>query len=343
MNREDILPILAICVVLFLLEIAYFSLARYFKIIDRPNKRSSHQEPTIRGGGIIFVFAWFLYFFIAESPFQYVSIGLLLVSLVSFIDDIHDVGSLTRLLFHMMAFSFCFYELNLFNLLPIWGIVCLYIVSIGCINAINFMDGINGITALNALSIILPLRLMQTHYMLDGPLFYIIIALVVFLFFNYRKKAKCFAGDIGSVSLGYIIIFIILGLLFGLYEPHEGLVGLTKDKIAFHPKYILLLLFFGVDSILTIVHRIILGENIFKAHRWHLFQLLTNEVGWSHLAVSALYGILQFIATYYVLYNKVSAAATILIILFFSIIYILAKIIIMKKYMKQDKVVEATL
>lgn len=337
MKKEDLIIILSITFLFFLIELVYFKIADRYKIKDRPNSRSSHKRSTIRGGGIIFPIAWVFYWIGSGFQLSFVTVGLLLVAIVSFVDDIRNVSNLTRLLIHAIAFTLCFYELHLFELLPIWAIVCTYIVSIGCINAVNFMDGINGITSLNALSILVPLFLISIDNCFLEPLLYIIIALIVFSFFNVRTKARCFAGDVGSVTIGYIFIFIILGLMFNLWEPASGLIDLKKpESLIFHPKYILFLAVFGVDSILTIVHRLILGENIFRAHRRHLFQLLSNEMKWNHLLVSFVYASIQLFITFWVLSSRINTTCIILTIAILSFIYVFSKMYIYTKHKPQD-------
>lgn len=313
----------------FIFELVYFRIAAYLRIKDRPSSRSSHKKSTLRGGGIIFPLAWFVYFLCSDFSFPLTTIGLALVSFISFMDDVKSVSSKLRLLFHTAAFTLCFYELGLLAIMPWWGLISLYIVSIGCINAINFMDGINGITGLNALSILVPLFLIGDQGYFQEPLIYLILAIIVFLMFNFRTQAICFAGDVGSVSMGYILIFIIIGLMFNLWTPDIGILGIEKPKIInFEIKYILLLAVFGVDSILTIIHRLILKENIFQAHRRHLFQMLSNECGWHQLVVSSLYGIIQLLITIWVLNTPITPTLTVIIISVLSAVYLITKLIL---------------
>ena len=105
------------------------------------------------------------------------------------------------------------------------------------------------------------------------------LADVVFCFFNFRErgKAKCFAGDVGSVGVAYILLFMI-----------GSLVMATGDIT-----YLIFLLVYGVDGCLTIVHRIMLHENLGQAHRKHAYQLMANELGMSHIAVSLMYACIQ--------------------------------------------------
>lgn len=327
------IQILIILVVLFSIEIFYFKLADKFNIIDKPNERSSHTQITIRGGGILFPIAWIIYSVANGFAFPYFTMGILLVSIISFLDDRMDISSKLRLLIHLIAFTLCFFELNLFSILPWWAIMIAYIISIGCVNAINFMDGINGITGLYGLSILVPIyvyffgKTINTHFLM-----YMILSILVFGFFNFRKKAKCFAGDVGSVSLGYFLIFLLLGFMFHFWQSNQSELILNHSKYnGFDIKYILFLSLYGLDSILTIIQRLYLKENIFKPHRKHLYQLLANELKIPHLLVSLMYAILQILISFYLLNNEFSNIGIVLSLLIGVILYVIIKIGVLKK------------
>jgi UDP-N-acetylmuramyl pentapeptide phosphotransferase/UDP-N-acetylglucosamine-1-phosphate transferase len=315
-----------IVLVLIGLELGYIQLADRFNIIDKPNERSSHTRPTIRGGGVLFAFAWIIYFMLDGWHFPYFTVGMLCLAGISFWDDVKPLSNRVRILVHILAFSLCFYEIGIFSFLPWWGIVMAYIVAIGCLNAVNFMDGINGITGLYALSIFGPILWVYPGQWERNPLSILITSIVVFGWFNFRKRARCFAGDVGSVSIAYLIIFFVMGLMLNMWQIDEGnLVIKSGVYRGFEPKYILLLTLYGVDVILTLIHRLYLKENIFQAHRKHLFQYLANEMKWPHLAVSLLYAGIQSIISCWVLTSEVSLAQGVACILFFSIIYIVTK------------------
>jgi UDP-N-acetylmuramyl pentapeptide phosphotransferase/UDP-N-acetylglucosamine-1-phosphate transferase len=275
--------------VLTLLILFYFRLAVQFKIIDRPNQRSSHSRITIRGGGIIFPIALLLQALFSRFEFPLFTSGLLLISTVSFYDDLRPLSNKIRLLIHLIAVSLLFMQTDLLDY-PIWIIIFIYILVIGTINAYNFMDGINGITGSYSFITILSLYFInETHlvFVLKEWLIIVAISLLVFNFFNFRKKAKCFAGDVGSVSMAFIIIFFLLQLILK-----------TGDL-----KYIGFLLVYGIDSISTILFRLIRKENIFEAHRTHFYQYLTNVKSLPHLVVSALYMIVQLIVNLLIFYS----------------------------------------
>jgi len=263
-----------------ILMLLYFKVADRFNIIDKPNHRSAHTEITLRGGGIIFWFSALLYFVQHIQNNYFFFTGITLVSLVSFWDDIQSLSNKIRISIHFLSITLIFYDLGLFNLMPIWGIIITYILAIGLINAYNFMDGINGITGLYTLVVMGSLLYINTKVQLftDGSFIkYGMIASLVFLFFNYRKKAKCFAGDVGSIAIAFWIIYMVLKLIL-----------VTNSLI-----WLLFLAVYGVDSICTIIHRLYLKQNIFEAHRLHFYQVLSNEYKIEHRLVSLYYALVQ--------------------------------------------------
>lgn len=274
----------------------YFRIADHYNIIDKPNERSSHTQITIRGGGVLFPIAWFVFVIMNGFILPWATIGLLLISVVSFADDRVALSSRLRFLVHLIAFTCCFIELNLFHILPWWAVLVVYIVGIGCVNAVNFMDGINGMTALYSLSVLIPVQLYMYGALWTGSLFnYLMVSLLVFGFYNFRKKAKCFAGDVGSVSIGYILVFILLGFIFNRFNLNKDAMHIVSDQSSFHVniQYILFLTIYGVDAILTLAQRLYSRENIFEAHRKHLYQLLCNEYKLNHVFVSMMYALIQ--------------------------------------------------
>jgi len=274
------LILIAILIIsLFIAELIYFRIANHFNIIDQPNYRSSHTSVTLRGGGIIFPIGLLLYPVFFGFEYKYFLIGMTLISLISFMDDVKPVSNRLRIAFHLVAVAFMFYQLDLFNISFYWIILALILV-IGSINAINFMDGINGITGAYALITLLTLLYINAYivkYTISSFLITAIISVLVFNFFNFRTKAKCFAGDVGSVSIAFIIMFFMLALI------------IKTENFS----YLLLLLLYGLDTVTTIIFRLIRKENIFDAHRSHFYQYWANEKKVPHLAISAFYAILQ--------------------------------------------------
>jgi len=291
-------------IILMIIMLLYFRVADYFNIIDKPNLRSSHTEITLRGGGIIFWFSAFLYFVQHIQNNYFFFTGITLVSLVSFWDDIQSLSNKIRISIHFLSITLIFYDLNLFNSIPVWGIIIVYILAIGLINAYNFMDGINGITGLYTLVVMGSLLYVNTKIQLftDGDFIkYAMLASLVFLFFNYRKKAKCFAGDVGSIAIAFWIIYLIVKLI------------LSTNSLV----WLLFLAVYGVDAVCTILHRLYLKQNIFEAHRLHLYQVLSNEYKLQHRLVSLFYALTQGTVSFLVinLYQKIQAEILFLIVI----------------------------
>ena len=264
-----------VAILFVILELVYFKIADVFNIIDKPNHRSSHTTITLRGGGIIFPIAVVVAFILG-----YVSVPILmavgLVSIISFVDDIYPLPTLPRFLSHLIAVVLLLYDLNLLGI-EFWIIPISIVLLIGWINAFNFMDGINGITVLYAM-----VSLLTFGYLYQNedqfPVFILMgISCLVFGFFNIRKKAKTFAGDVGSISMAVFLAYFMLKLIF------------EKQQIG----YLLFFSVYGIDAIVTILYRIKNKENILQPHRSHLYQYLSNEMKWSHVSVSLLYAVIQ--------------------------------------------------
>lgn len=306
---------LIVLVLLFIAELFYFRVADRCNIIDKPNERSSHRRVTLRGGGIIFYFGALAYFLASGFEYPLFMLALTLVTFISFVDDIKSTKQVTRLLFHFSAMGLMFCQWGLFSL-PWWWIVIALIVCTGIINAYNFMDGINGITGGYSLVVLTALAIINAEIIpfVEADFIYTVIcSVMVFCFFNFRKKAKCFAGDVGSVSIAFIILFLIGKLIIQ-----------TGDF-----SWIVLLSVYGVDSVLTIIHRLILHENIGLPHRKHLYQIMANELKIPHVVVSAIYMALQLLIAIGLLWLPLSHW-----VYFFLVIGVLVIVYIcfMKKY-----------
>jgi UDP-N-acetylmuramyl pentapeptide phosphotransferase/UDP-N-acetylglucosamine-1-phosphate transferase len=291
-------------IVLMILMLLYFKVANHFNIIDKPNQRSSHTEITLRGGGIIFWFSALLYFVQHIESNYFFFTGITLVSVVSFWDDIQSLSNKIRIGIHFLSITLIFYDLNLFHLMPFWGVAVCYILAIGLINAYNFMDGINGITGLYTLAVMGSLLYVNTKIQLFTDAMFIkyaMLASLVFLFFNYRKRAKCFAGDVGSIAIAFWIIYLVVKLIL-----------VTESLI-----WLLFLAVYGVDAVCTILHRLYLKQNIFEAHRLHLYQILSNEYKIQHRLVSLFYALVQTGISLLVilLYQKVQDSFIFLIVI----------------------------
>lgn len=277
------LTYIIIAAILLVAELVYFKIADHFNIIDKPNERSSHSKVVLRGGGIIYVLGVWLYaaFFGLELwPFL---LGITLVAGISFVDDIHSLPDSVRLVVQFIAMGLMFYSWGIINWESWWIVILGLILCVGITNAYNFMDGINGINGGYTFALLVPLAWLnhKLQFVDQSLIIVAFLANLVFCFFNYRPKgkAKCFAGDVGSVGAAFIVLFIL------------GKLILTTGDFT----YIVFLAVYGVDSVLTIVHRILLHENLGEAHRKHAYQLMANELKMEHTVVSTIYTVLQLV------------------------------------------------
>lgn len=299
---------LLVALTLFLIEILYFRLATRYGIVDRPNHRSSHQNLTIRGGGIIFPIAIVLYSLFNGFAYPLFISGLFIISVISFFDDLKPLSRIIRLIGHLLAVSLLFLETGIEGY-AFWILALVGVVVIGTINAYNFMDGINGITGAYSFITLLSLYYINhsiIEFINQEVLIISIIAIVVFNYFNFRRVAKCFAGDVGSVSIAFVLVFFIMMLIIR-----------SEDF-----KYIGLLLLYGLDSATTIMFRIIRKENIFDAHRSHLYQFLANEKRWPHLSISFLYLFVQLLVNVFVVRNDHDIVNFVIISIIFGLFFI---------------------
>jgi len=276
---------LVVFALLFILELIYFRIAVKYDIIDVPNDRSSHSRVTLQGGGVIIWFAALLYL---SSYVSYEVIwaftGITLIAAISFIDDLVGLRQKKRLAVHFMAITCAFIASNFFSLYPWWTIIISYIGFVGIINVYNFMDGINGITSLYTISVLLSLQYVNLYmhpFVSPDMIWYLVIACIILLIFNFRKYAKCFPGDVGSITIAFWVVYLFLLLVLK-----------TNNLIWFG-----FLMLYGVDGGGTILHRIYMGENIIRPHRIHFFQLLSNERGIPQRIVSLTYFVTQAIVS----------------------------------------------
>lgn len=275
--------------ILIISELLYFRIADHFNIIDKPNKRSSHSTIVLRGGGVIFPLAMVIWavmmavqgdWGIVEDYLPFLA-GLLLVAGVSFWDDVKSLPDSLRLFVQFLAMILMFWSMGIMHWDMWWVVLVALAVCVGAVNVINFMDGINGITAGYALAVLVPLLLLnkEMQFVEVSYLAVAFVGVLVFCLFNFRPKgkAKCFAGDVGSIGIAFILLFAV-----------GKLVVKTQDVT-----YLILLLVYGIDGCLTICHRILLHENLGQAHRKHAYQLMANELKIGHVKVASLYMVLQ--------------------------------------------------
>ena len=290
----------SIAVILVVAELVYFRIADKCNIIDKPNERSSHSTIVLRGGGIIFLIGVWIWGTFFGLQYMWFLLALTIVAGMSFVDDIHSLPDSLRLVAQFAAMIMIFYQLDMLHVDLWWAVILALIVCVGASNIINFMDGINGITGAYAMASLIPLYALNNGvnegFVDNSLIITVMLADLVFCFFNFRPrgKAKCFAGDVGSVGVAYSLLFMI------------GCLVMATGDIT----YLIFLLVYGIDGVMTICHRIMLHENLGQAHRKHAYQLMANELKMSHITVSLLYACLQLaisLAFIYLVPNTVLA------------------------------------
>lgn len=284
------MPYFIILVLLMAVELLYFHIAKRFNIIDKPNQRSSHSRIVLRGGGIIFLIGAWIWSAFFGFQYPWFLLAITLAAGVSFIDDIHSLPDSVRLFIQFFAMGLMFYQLDLIHPRLWWAVILALVVCVGATNVYNFMDGINGITAGYSIVVLIPLLLLNSERLFVAPSFIMvtIISVLVFSYFNFRpkNKAKCFAGDVGSVGIAFILLFII------------GCLVMQTGDIT----WLVFLIVYGVDGCCTIVHRIMLHEKLGEAHRKHAYQIMANELGLSHVYVSLIYMAIQLVISLIMIY-----------------------------------------
>lgn len=321
-----------ITVILLIAELVYFRIADKCNIIDKPNERSSHTTIVLRGGGIIFtlsMIAWAVLMVVQGydvMPYLPFLVGLIIIATVSFWDDVHSLPDSLRMVVQIISILLMFWSMGLYTAADSWLWTAVIVVvalffCVGATNFINFMDGINGITAAYSFAMLLPILLMNRGlgFIEESYLIVAILGVIVFSIFNFRPKgkAKCFAGDVGSIGIAFIILFALGRLMLA-----------SKDVT-----YIVFFLVYGIDGSLTIFHRIMLHENLGQAHRKHAYQLMANELGMSHVVVSLLYMVLQLAVSLGLIYlcpNTVLAHWIYLVVA--GLVLAVAYVLFMKKY-----------
>lgn len=276
---------IVILILLLAAELVYFRIADHFNIIDKPNERSSHTRIVLRGGGIIFTIGLWIWSIWTGFSYPWLLAGVTLAAGISFVDDIHSLPDSLRLVAHFVAMFLVFREIGILQWDMWWIISFALIVAVAGTNIFNFMDGINGITGGYSIAVLIPLAIKNEELRIkngagfidETMLIVILLSVLVFCFFNFRQKAKCFAGDVGSIGMALILVFCIGRLMY-----------VTGDIT-----WIVLYLLYGLDGMLTICHRIMLHENLGEAHRKHAYQLMANELKIPHVVVSSIYMVLQ--------------------------------------------------
>ena len=309
-----------ITAVLIIGIIIYLKMAEKWSIIDQPNSRSSHLVVTKRGGGIIYLIALVIYMISSNFNMPSIIICGLLLGIMGFIDDVKNLDFKIKLIFQCLTIGY-FLSTGSYNGLEWYLLILMFFLIISSINILNFMDGINGLTILYSLSFLISFYIINAHIIAftdSNFLLIVILSNLIIGYFNIRKKAVCFLGDVGAITMGFIYAVLTITLI------------LKTNSLS---PLILFLVYF-LDSGWTIVERLLAKENIFHPHRKHLYQLLVNEYKLSHLLVASIYFSIQALIniTWLLNYEK-DLSPIILISIFgiFSVIYLLTKKILNKK------------
>ena len=307
--------------ILLALEMLYFKIADKYDIIDKPNERSSHTKIVLRGGGIIFLIGAWIWSAFFGFQYPWFLVAVTLAAGISFVDDIHSLPDSMRLVVQFVAMGLMFYQLDMLHPSMWWAVILALIVCVGATNIYNFMDGINGITAGYSMAVLVPLLLLNLkgEFVENSFIVVTILSVLVFSYFNFRpkNKAKCFAGDVGSVGIAFILLFLI-----------GSLIMKTGDIT-----WLVFLIVYGVDGCCTIVHRIMLHEHLGEAHRKHAYQIMANELGMSHVKVSLIYMAIQLVISLVMVYlipNTIVAHWVYLVVV--GIVLVGVYVLFMKKY-----------
>jgi len=278
---------LIILIALLVLSYGYVKIAIRYNIVDKPNERSSHTQTTIRGGGILFLVAVLIFFFTNDFQYSYFVLGVVTIAVVSFIDDIRSLSSKLRLPFQFIAVGLVFYQLSM-GVESLWLFPVLLIIGVLFLNSFNFMDGINGITGMYSIAVLSGFFYInyENEFINNDFIIYLLLSLIVFGYYNFRKKARFFAGDIGSISMAMVILFCLLIL--------------TRELMS--PIILLFIVVYGADALMTLLYKVVIREKMSQPHRHHIYQKLVDVLKWSHLKVSILYALLQLMINCIVFY-----------------------------------------
>ncbi len=289
--------IVFLCSCLILILIWVFVEKGYILLVKYLRKTSEPQKP-VSGGGFLIPLAVLLFYllerrqgvdpvtgFIDQAPMTWLW-GLLILCVVSGWDDFRALPVFPRIAAQLLAVGLLFWQFapTLGSVdVQWWNIAIAAIFAIGFLNMWNFMDGINGITGWMTLATLLPaMSLCEFHYIQWGIGATIIPPTIAFLGFNCRRKAACYAGDIGAISIAYILLFVWGSNLSQLWNVGEP----AWWSVVFFAVYL-------VDAGWTIVLRLKRRENIFKPHLNHAYQHLCHRLGWNPVVVSVLFAATQ--------------------------------------------------
>jgi Fuc2NAc and GlcNAc transferase len=250
------------------------------RLLDQPNERSSHRQPTPRGGGVAFVLvaslasalAWLVRSGFASAPSPLLAVPLLALplALVGFLDDRHNLPPSWRygvqLATALVVILASPLVASSVGLLPLLALLLIAVTAV--INFTNFMDGLDGLVA-GCMAVAMTAAAIQLSA--PWPIWALVGALLGFLLWNW-SPAKVFMGDVGSTFLG--AVFAALVLQASTWSEGLALLLVATPLLG--------------DACLCVPRRLMAGQQVFQAHRLHLFQRL-HQAGWPHARVSTLY------------------------------------------------------
>src|SRR5690606_4464739 len=312
------LNIILLFITLFTGIVFYFRIARHLRIVEPTGDPG--LAPIVRGGGIVFVLALLCWFAMYRLSFPWFMIGAMLVAAVSYLHDLRRLSPFPRLAVQFIAFCMIMWQTGMFASEPWWMLALILVVGVGTLNAFSFMDGINGMTGVYSLVNLFTFYYVNNHILHFGHtslIVFMIVAVVVFLYFNFREKARCLTGDVGSVTMGFVQMFLLLQLI--------------ADTGSY--KWVLMFLVYGLDASATIVHRLWRRENIFAAHHKHLYQYLARYLQASPLPVSLAYGFLQLLVNLFLVGSLINASIwdSIALIVGLGAVYVALRVVVVRR------------
>ncbi|WP_373034639.1 glycosyltransferase family 4 protein [Sulfurimonas sp.] len=310
-------------VVLFLLSfmLTYFikNIALKKSLVAIPNDRSSHTEPTPHGGGIAVAITWFvgisyLYYINDMNSILYFSLlAGMIISVVSYLDDLYEISARVRLLIQSLIASLALYLLGGLQNIDLFFFsidnqiitnIFAFFTIVWFINLYNFLDGIDGYAGSEAIFLGLAGFLLfgESHFLV------LVFAVLGFLVWNWHK-AKIFMGDVGSTLLGYNIA------IFTIYYANQDALNLWV--------WIILFGLFWFDATITLLRRYKNNEKLSQAHKKHAYQRLTQS-GWTHdkvVIVSIVVNLILLILVY-IISNTAMAFFISVMLLYFVLKFI---------------------
>ena len=268
-------------------------------LLDHPGHRSSHTVATPRGGGVGILIAFIAAAVTLRVPTTFL-FAAVLVSAVSFYGDYFRISVKFRLAIQFLSASIFMLPLlpklvlffdasRIGSVVFLFPLILIALVAfvVGTANFYNFMDGINGIAGLSGaigfgiLGLYTLYRPGVSQFEASFSLLSIGLALscLGYLPFN-MPRARVFMGDVGSILLG----FVFAALVIVLSRNYRDMICLPSILFPFY-----------ADELTTMYARVRAGENLTKAHRSHLYQLLVNDCGIAHWKVATAYGLLQLL------------------------------------------------